>query len=228
MSHKKHALKILGLAVMAALALSVFTAASAPAATWKVEGASLSHGESRNATAALKEGTGLTLTGTILGQHFHITFTSLFSTGWSGGSGSINQSGTIAKLILRYIFSSIHIHTPAGCTVTSPFETKNLTAEVVSHKESETAYVKFFPEEGETLGTIVVKGCAVAGSYPLKGVFYGEGNKFGEEFVNQKLNFSPTINTILGGNVTLGTGPATLTAETTYHLESGSKFGVVK
>jgi hypothetical protein len=229
MSHKRHTLKIFGLAVMAALAISALAVSSAPAATWKVNGASLANGQSREMTAQLKAGTAAALTGTLLGQHFQLTATGLSSAGWGGaGSATIEQVGTKAKARGRLSFSGLTVDKPAGCTVAEPIVFEDLTTEVVEHGSYENAYVKFFPEEGETLATITVKGCAVAGSYPLKGTFYGEGNIWGEEFASQPLSFSPGINVTLGGSLTLGSEPAIFTAEGENHLASGQKFGVRK
>jgi hypothetical protein len=229
MSHKKHVLEVLSLAVMIALVVSAFAVLAAPAATWKVEGSSLGNGGSRNVTAQLKTGTTATLTGALLGQHFELTATTLTSAGWGGvGSATIEQSGASAKARGRLSFSGLTVDKPAGCTVTEPIVFKDLTTEVVEYGSFENAYVKFFPEEGETLATIVVKGCAVAGSYPLKGTFYGEGSKWGQELTSQPLSFSPAINVMLSGSLTLGSNPAIFTAHGENHLASGQKFGAHK
>jgi hypothetical protein len=226
MSHKRHALKILGVAVMASLAISAFAAASASASHWTVGGSGATLTEATNVEASLKPETSAKLVGTLLGQTFELTATTLSSSGWEGtGSATIYQEGLLSKAKGRLSFSGLTVDKPSGCTVTSPIVTKNLTAELIDHTGNEHAFVKFFPEEGATFATIVVKGCAVAGSYPVKGTVYGEGNVWGTETAEQPLNFSPAINETLGGALTLGVNPATLTAEGINKLSSGAKFG---
>jgi hypothetical protein len=177
----------------------------------------------------MKEGTTATLKLTLFGQPLDLTASTLASAGWGGvGSATIKQEGTKASATVTLGFSGLKVDRPAGCTVAEPLVTRDLTAEVVEHPTSEHAYVKFFPEEGETFATIVVKNCAVAGSYPVKGTVYGEGDVWGTESVNQPLNFSPAINETLKGALTLGVKPAKLTAEGTNHLASEVAFGAEK
>jgi hypothetical protein len=158
--------------------------------------------------------------------------------------GTIFQEGNVAKDSGILTFSGLTVDEPAGCAVESPIKTKPLTTELVTHKffdmyeiggikfkvetTSARAYDKFFPEEGEVFATIKVTGCAVAGSYNLKGVVYGEAEEWGVERVSQQLNFSPGVNATLGGSLTLGSNAAELTASATTHLVGafgGFRFG---
>jgi hypothetical protein len=226
MRHKRHALKVLGLAVMAALAISALASVTAASAsTWTVEGGTVP----QEVSATLKEGTTAKLEGTLLGQEFILTASALSSMAWEGEAGDavIYQEGAVAKAKGRLSFSGLTVHKPATCTVTSPIVTKNLTAEVVDHTGSGNGFVKFTPETGAgtTFANIVVKGCPVAGTYPVKGTVYGEGNAWGTMATSQPLNFSPAINTTLGGSLTLGVNAAKLTAEGVNHLTSDKKFG---
>jgi hypothetical protein len=225
MSNKRHALKVLGLAVMAALAISALASVTASASTWTVEGGSVPQA----VKATLKAGSTAKLEGTLLGQDFVLTATTLSSMAPEGeeGDATIYQEGAKAKAKGRLSFSGLTVDKPAGCTVTSPIVTKNLTGEVVKHTGSGNGFVKFTPTTGAgtTFANITVKGCAVAGTYPVKGTVYGEGNAWGTMAAEQPLNFTPAINTTLGGGLTLGTNAAKLTAEGVNHLVSGKKFG---
>jgi hypothetical protein len=225
MSNKRHALKILGMAVMAALAISTLASATASATTWTVENGAVP----QEVQMTLKVGTTATLEGTLLGQNFVLTASALSSTAWGGvaGDATIYQEGAVAKAKGRLSFSGLTVDKPAGCTVTSPIVTKDLTAEVVDHTGNTHGFVKFFPEAGAgtTFAGITIKGCAIAGTYLLKGTVYGEGNEWGTMAAEQPLVFNPTINTTLGGSLTLGTNAAKLTVETVNHLTSDKKFG---
>jgi hypothetical protein len=222
MSTRKHVVKIIGLAVMAALAISAFASASASAATWTVEGAKLEEGTAKgvSASAKLKTGTTAVLEGELLGQEFVLTSTTL-----SSSSGTIFQEGTKAKDSGVLEFSGLSVDKPSPtCAVESPIKTKSLTSELVDHSGSTKAYDKFFPEEGEVFATIKVSGCAVAGSYNVKGVVYGEAEAWGVSLASQPLKFNPTINATLGGSLTLGTKAAKLSAEGVNTLASGKAF----
>ena len=221
MSTKKHLGKIIGLAVMAALVISAFASASASAATWTVEGTKLGEGTANgvSAHAVLKTGTVGTLKGTLLGKKFVLTAATL-----SSSSGTIFQEGAKAKDSGFLEFSNLTVHEPAGCTVESPIKTKALTSELVDHSGSADAYDKFFPEEGEVFATIKVSGCAVAGSYNVKGVVYGTAEEWGKALAVQPLTFNPTINATLGGSLTLGSNAAELFAEGENTLASGKSF----
>jgi hypothetical protein len=241
MSTKKHLGRIIGLAIMATLAVSAFVAATASAHQWTIGGQTLSvlkgtgTANGVGVTAELEGGTTAKLKGTLLGKTFVLTSTTVDS-----DEGTIFQEGNVAKDSGILTFSGLTVDEPAGCAVESPIKTKPLTTELVTHKfkdengtetTSLKAYDKFFPEEGEVFATIKVTGCAVAGSYNVKGVVYGEAEEWGVEKVNQPLNFSPAINATLGGSLTLGSNAAELTASGTNHLIgalAGSAFGAEK
>lgn len=171
------------------------------------------------AHAVLKEGTTATLKGEVLNSKVTITATTL-----SSSSGTIFQEGTLAKDSGILEFSGLSVDEPAGCKVKSPIKTKELTSELVDHAGNEHAYDKFFPETGEVFATVTIEGCAIAGSYNVKGKVYGEANKWATPAAKQPLAFSPAINTTLGGELTLGTKPAELTLEGVNTLESGKSF----
>jgi hypothetical protein len=221
MTIRKYLRKILGLAAVGALTITAFVSASASAATWTVEGAKLSEGTSNGVSfnAGLKTGTVAALAGTLLGQEVlltahHVTCTNctFFIVGLAA-----DWEGVLD-------FSNFTVDKPAGCKVKEPISTKALKGELVDHSGSERMYEKVLPAEGEVFATITVEGCAVAGSYNVKGVVYGEGEKWGTSLAAQPLKFTPAINTTLGGSLTLGTSVATLSAEGVNTLTSGKKF----
>jgi len=222
---RKHLAKILGLAVTAALVISAVAAAAASAHTWTISGSNLASGSSETVAAELAAGSTATLTGTLLGQEFVLNSTKLTSE-----EGKITQ-GSNAEDSGKLVFSELTVVKPAGCHVTSPIRTKALKTELVSRTGDEQAYDKFTPASGETFATIEVFGCAVEGLYNVKGVAYGKGNAWGTEAVNQPLEFTPAINELFGAGLTLGTNPATLTANGTNHLtgpHAGQVFGAIK
>ena len=223
MSTRKHLAKLIGLAVMAALVISAFASASASAATWTVEGAKLGEGTANGvpAHASLKSGASAMMRVTLLGKKFAITAATFSSLG-----GTIFQEGTRAKASGVLEFSGLTVHEPAGCTVEAPIKTKALTGELVDHSGSSLAYAKFVPEEGEVFTTLKISGCAIAGSYNLKGVVYGQGEEWGKELKFQPLKFSPTINSTLGGSFTAGSNSAELFMESENTLASGKSFSV--
>jgi hypothetical protein len=222
MTRKRHVLKVLGLTVVAALAITAFASASASAAgTWKVEGTALTEGTANGVgvNAALETGSTATLKGKLLGQEFVLTSTVLSSSG-----GLIYQEGG-AKDEGVLEFSGLTVDKPSPtCAVESPIKTKQLKSELVDNG-SANAYDKFFPAEGEVFATLKISGCAVAGSYNVKGTVYGKGNTWSTEVASQPLTFTPAINTELGGALTLGTSPAELTMNGVNTLTSGLKFG---
>jgi hypothetical protein len=226
MSTKRHLVKVMGLAVMAALAISAFASASASATPkWTVEGVGLGEGTSKGikAHAVLKTGSTAKLEGEILGQKFKLTATTL-----SSKNGTIFQEATKAKDSGILVFSGLSVDEPVGCGVESPIETKALTSELVEHSGSTRAYDKFFPEEGEVFATVKVTGCAVAGSYNVKGFVFGQAEEWGKELTKQPLLFNPEINETLKGSLTLGVKPAKLFAEGVNTLESEQGFSADK
>jgi hypothetical protein len=205
------------------LAIGAFAATSASAATWTVEGSKLSGEGTANGLAMsskLKAGTTATMKGVLLGQEFVLTSTTLSSSG-----GTIFQEGSKAKTSGVLEFSGLTVDKPAGCSVESPIKTKALTGELVGGHEKKGK--KTTPEEGEVFATIKVSGCAVAGSYNVKGVVYAEDGFWGALLagilwiIGTKVThtFAPE------SKLTLGTSPVELTAEIEDTLASGKKYG---
>jgi len=71
-------------------------------------------------------------------------------------------------------FTGVTVEAPAGCTVPSTLTSKTLKGEIYGDSAvGSRFYERLAPaEEGTTLLTIPIEGCALEGSYPLKGVLY--------------------------------------------------------
>jgi hypothetical protein len=230
MSTKKHLIKVIGLAVMAALAISAFASATASAHQWTIEGETLSkikgEGTANGTGVTASAMTPFTLTGTVLGKKFVLTSTTLVA-----DEAIIFQEGNVAKDEETLTFSGLTVDEPAGCSVESPITTKRVTSTVITHTGNNHVFTTFKPEEGEVFATIKVSGCAIAGSYNVKGEVGAEGDEWGVETVDQPLKFSNAIQTTLGLSLLLGTSAAELTGEATVTLTggfAGKKFGVEK
>jgi hypothetical protein len=235
MSNKKHLLRTLGLALMAVMAFGAIAVASAQATIteaghWKVAGTKLAEGTSKGVGAKLKTGTTATLKGELLSIKVTITAGTLSATeGLIYNKPKAHDEGFLN-------FGSLTVVEPANCTAVSTtgastITTSKLTSQLFDHSTSTHAYDKFFTEtvegEPEAFAKVKLTGakCAVAGTYPVKGTVFGEGNVWETEVAEQPLKFSPTINTTLGGSLTLGPNPATLEAEAINTLTGGGIFG---
>ncbi len=169
-------------------------------------------------TPAVKAGTEFTFESKILGSEFVLKAKKL-----NGESTKIVAGGTGSGV---FSFSELSVSKPAGCTATSPLKTNSLKTELVEVKG--TLYNKFAPASGETLANVVITGCAIAGSYPLKGTVYGQAEPIFTELTAEPLTFSKAINEAAGGSLTLGKEAATMAGAATYSLSggnSGQKFG---
>jgi len=73
--------------------------------------------------------------------------------------------------------------------------------------------------------TIKLTGCAVEGSYQLKGTLYGKNtNGTGVLAVRQGITFTGAINSSQGGTLTLGKEAATFEGGFSIGLTSGASF----
>jgi hypothetical protein len=92
-------------------------------------------------------------------------------------------------------FSGCKMAAPVGCTVSESFETVTLSESSEDLKE-EVMRTLYAPKEGTQLASIKISGCAIAGTYPLKGKLRSQTvNIHTEEF--SKTSGSETT---LGGN----------------------------
>jgi hypothetical protein len=229
-------IKKLGLTLVAVLALAGITASSAFATAeesnghWKVSGATLASGESRNVTCTKDSEAGnFKLAGKVLG-----TAVELEATGVECLESKITQSGNLAQDSGKLKFTGVSVVAPVGCGTSTTITTSALTTQVFM--EGTKVYDRFKPTSGETFVTIPITGCAAAGNYPVKGTDFGlaqhkngagerVNNLTGEEFTTQTLAFSGAINSTAGGALKLGTEPATLEGAAVNTVEGGLSFG---
>jgi hypothetical protein len=215
--HRRKLIGIAGLVALVVLALGVGTA---QAYTLTVNGTKLANGEKRE-VAISQTGT-FTLVGKLLGQKVEITWKHLKC----NGTCVVTQNGSTVTMTGQVEFTESVVDEPASCGVTN-FLT-GILGGVIANAISKWAWRLLPAAGGETLGTLKLTGCALAGSYPLKGVLYGETSSPGIELVSQPLAFSSAINTAFGGSLKLGTEAATLTGAATGKLTAGLKWGFVE
>ena len=222
------ALKKLGAALLAVLALGALITTSSEAMTLKAGGSKFANGQ-QEAFKIAEIGKG-ELTTKILGSTFKKT-----NTGLELIEGKLVQNGSTVEGTGKLRLNGVTLDEPAGCKVSSTLETVPARG-VVAHGNTEATksqlYMKFTPVSGEVFMTIKITECAVAGSYQLKGSLYGKFvNPTGVEAVNQQIAFSAAINASQGGALTFGKEPAVLTATVEGAMSganAGKTWGIVE
>jgi hypothetical protein len=222
MARKRRSLKVLGLAVVAVLALSAVMASAASAKQWYVNGSATPLAGSE--TVSCKTATGFTLTSKV-GE---ITLV-LKATGVECLAGSkIENSGGLGIDSGTLKFTGVTVEKPKNCSVSGGSITTNAlnTELIVPAGDTTNGYDLFKPATGSEFVTVSITGgtCAVAGNYPVKGEIAGKGNTWGTELVEQPLAFSPTIDGVTGKKLTFGGEPATMEG-TALNLLSGANVG---
>jgi hypothetical protein len=169
----------------------------------------------------------LVLKGTVLGAETEITATGLscpestiFNTVVSGE----NMATAGGKLTL----TGVKVSKPAGCGISETITTESLLTTL--HMELSTPNIYFTlhaATEGGNIVSVKITGCAIAGTYPVKGVGVGRfANQTGVLAKNQPLIFDATSNAF--GSLNLAGKPATVTGEANSELVSGSEFRVTE
>jgi hypothetical protein len=215
-------LKILGGCLMAALVLSAYAAGYAQGFTWKVGGSKLASGEERPVQTSNRPNLELSL----MSKPFKNTTMTLTAHELESVGMTIFQTGGNAKAEGKLELSEITVMEPEGCVVASPIKTTTLAEELV--EVGKTLYNRIAPVAGETIATIKIEKCTMAGSYNLNGVLYGLTEPLKTELVEQPQIFSPKILSEAEGSLTLGGSPAELEGETVSRLtgkSEGLKFG---
>jgi hypothetical protein len=135
----------------------------------------------------------------------------------------------MAKLTGRFTLTGVKVAKPSGCTVSSEMvQTNPITGDVVMDSAvSAQSYLKFEadPLMSEKWADIKISGCAIAGTYPLKGTSYCLlTNQTG---VNSNVQeCAHNFTTGLMGSWLLGGKPATFSGEITFQLVNGAVFGL--
>lgn len=220
-------LKKLGVAMLAALALSAVVVSTSQAAMWNSSGiGTWASGTTKEGKGRLKSGTTGVLVSKVLGSPFKLTF-GAFEVTDTTFSQLFSAAGHNTG---RWIFLIIVIHEPLGCKISGTLETTALsgTAQMGNTEATKASvYTKFVPTSGEVLATIKLAECAAAGSYQLKGTLYLKStNPTGTAAVWQEAVTSGAINASQGGALTLGKEPATLEGAFESALTSGESYSL--
>ncbi len=225
-------LKKLGIAALLTLAIGAVSATSAFAGKPVTKPSSVVVGEkvlsSETVTCAKPAGApNFVLKGTIAGAETELTATGVECIGAVIETKSIegvNMAVSSGKVKL----TGVTVKKPAGCSTPS---TNTTVSSVGRTQMDETVTTKGFgraePASGTTFTSIKLEECAAEGTYPVKGVAYGEGVKgTGTQEVAPVGVSNATTNAM--GSLTLGTSPVTVTGEATASLSganAGKAFG---
>jgi hypothetical protein len=227
-------LKKAGLASVVVLALGVASVSSATAekaieseGSWYKNGTVLASGEANAlaVTCSVGEHEGASkIVGetTVFGHPLKFA-----ATGVTCPSGKIfNESGK-AKASTKIKLTGVTVDEPVGCTVAGgSIETVALNSEVwMEENSADKVFQRFAPASGLTIAEIHVEGCAIAGTFLLKGVLFGEFvNATGVEVASQALTLSSAINSTAGGALTVGGSAATLAGRINLALTGGGEW----
>lgn len=227
MNGHRRSLRIIGLAVMAAAALSAFTAGSAFAAhtghQWTVGEEKLANNATKAVVPSLMSANAV-LTGTVQNQAFEMT-----ATGLECGSTCVieqkiegENARALAKGKLK--FTGLSVVKPAGCSAATTLTSEELTAELVTN--GGTLYAKFAPA-GTTFAKITLTGCAAAETYSVKGSVCAVTDPIGTMTVAQPATFAVATNGSCaeGAGLTLGGKAANIVGEATNTLSGGASWG---
>jgi hypothetical protein len=219
-------LKSLGIALFAFVALGAVLASSA-FATPVTKKSSWLEGSTKITAAkevkCSKRGTAnFVLKGTVLGAETELTATGLECPGATISNtvvGTENMAIDGGKLT----FTGVKVAKPAGCSVEEKLTTESLKTNLeMDTSVAGRTFDKFEPT-GEKFISIKITGCAIAGTYPVKGSTYGRAvNTTGTLATNQPLVFDSETNGF--SSLTLAGKPATITGEANNELVSGASF----
>jgi hypothetical protein len=225
----KKSLKVLGLTLVAALAMAI-AASGAGAAQWytaTAEGGpytTLPVGSSEAATCANTSEITLDkkLAATTVIFHFeHVTCVNM----------KIVNTGVppAAEVLLKFKFTGLKVTgLAAGCTAVEPIETKEVKA-ILGMDAGLTSgtFAKFEPVSGTTVATVELnENCgAAAGAYPIKGTFTGESTNATEVgATTQMLTGNEYTSEPARSSLTFGVEPVRVTGTIDSSLNSGKFF----
>lgn len=148
------------------------------------------------------------------------------ATGYSCLECKIENSGTNAVGKGKLEATGVHMVEPAGCKDGPTIFSEPVKAVLGMKKGSSTiATVKFEPASGTLFEEAEIEGCAIAGTYPVKGSVIAEVVNFTGVFAKtQRLKFSQAIQTDAGGSLSFGGHAAFVTAEAQGSLEGGVEW----
>lgn len=207
--------------LLAALVVAAFAASTSGAAVWEIGTTKFTNGQSESVTTKAK--TNFTLESKVAGTAVKLTATGVECVECSidqigtGESGQAHGSG-------KFKFTGVSISEPAGCTVPSTITTNTITRTTLIIKSTPTTYTTLHTHEESPFFTLSVSGCALAGSYPVKGTLAGMTNATGVLAAEQPVAFSAANQKAIGASLTIGKEAATLTGEALVRL-SGVNVG---
>jgi hypothetical protein len=170
--------------------------------------------------------TNFILEGLVLGAETELTATGV-ECKESTLSNTVVGTENMAVDAGRLNFTGVTVMKPAGCSVTGgEVTTEPLSTRLeMDSAGGGTTYDRFEPLAGASgkFASIKITGCAIAGTYPVTGVTYGQAiNATGVLATNQPLVFNATTNGF--GTLMFAGKPAKITGEANNELVSGEAF----
>ena len=131
----------------------------------------------------------------------------------------------------KLVYTGVTIVEPPGCSTPSKLTTDAIKSRVDMHLENGVPTGRIFtttePESGTTFATVSITGCALEGSYSVKGKTVGESTvETGQSATDIPVAFNAATNA--AGSLAIGSQPATITGEVNRELTSGSEFRVTE
>lgn len=214
--------------VIAACAVFASSATATPETksgkTWFKNGAEIPAGTDVAVDCHASGGTTITFHGTIAGAKITLT-----ATGAQCLGGVITNDSSPMAATDRYQLrlTGVTLDEPAGCKVPSTLTTKELKGEIYGDSVvASRAYERVVPVEGTTLLTIPIEGCALAGSYPLKGVMFSRAaSSTGVESASQEFISDEETNSFSEG-LTLAGNPVSDTKDLVIQLVGTGTYKV--
>jgi hypothetical protein len=218
MSQRKRGLSVLGLAVVAALAMAV-VASAASASQWYVNNTLLTG--SKTIKCEKKSGTTLTMEGKIQKTAVVLTASGVECVTGDTIQNTSGEGTATGKLKFTGITVS---GLKAGCTAEN-FETNALVAKVKTFSTLGTKTgVEFAPASGVAFGNLkLLSTCGgAAGNYPVEGTEVGESSALGVNAKRQLLKFNTASNEV--STLKLGSEPAKLFGEVENFLSPEEEY----
>jgi hypothetical protein len=207
----------LGLALLGILALGAVVANTAMATAtesngfWYVKGSKLPPGEKGPITCSQVGESTLTTT-----AGAKKTPVKIKATGTTCPESVIFNEGSKAKGSEKIKLTGVTVVEPAGCVVAGgEIETAKLSYQV--YMEGTKVLVRFAPASETVFAEAKITKCSIEGSYPIKGVLFGEWGKATEvESAENSIAFAAEINAAAGGSLTFAGQPLAVTANTLH------------